>query len=211
MTGVFYMNFNNLDAVLYAEGLNEGEIGQAKISPYDRTCEFTGEFVPILRIDSPVIIVCKFQGFPLLQVTGKTYLASRHLLRVVDADCSLCEGAENLIETAVSIPAEIVKPTRRGEKLTPCTVSAIGTDAITLSDCSLNPDGADRELILRLDAPIFTYPTDLYLTASEKGLRFGDSPRIAYRYEELSAEDLRDIRTFIRLRENSKLAELFGR
>lgn len=203
------MNFNNLDAVVYAEGLTEGETGQARISPFDRTCEFTGEFVPMLTIDAPVIIVCKFHDIPLLRVCGKAYLSTKNFLRITDVECSLCDGAENLIETRTSIKADIVKKSRLGEKLIPCYISSVGTDTVTLSGCSLNPDGADKSIVLRVDYPVFTRTVDLPLVACEKGLRFGDSPRLAYRYEEISSRDLNAIRQFIRNRENAKLAELF--
>lgn len=203
------MNFNNLDAVIYTEGLSEGEIGQAKISPFDRTCEFTGEFVPMLTIDAPVIVVCKFHDIPLLRVCGKAYLSTRNYLRIVDVECSLCDGAENLIETSVSVQADIVKTTRRGEKLIPCYISAIGVDAVTLSGCDLHPDGSDKSITLRVDYPIFPNTIDLPLVAGDKGLRFGDSPRLAYRYEAISPRELNYIRSFVRDRENAKLADLF--
>lgn len=203
------MNFNNLDAVIYTEGLSEGEFGHAKISPFDRTCEFTGEFVPMLTIGAPVIIICKFHDIPLLRVCGKAYLSTRNFLRITDVECSLCDGAENLIETQVSIEAEIIKTTRRTEKEIPCYISAIGVDAITLSGCSLNPDGSDKRITLRMDYPVFPKTIDIPLIACEKGLRFGDSPRLAYRYEEISPRDLGYIRAFVRERENAKLANLF--
>ena len=203
------MNFNNLDAIIYTEGFSEGETGQAKISPFDRTCEFTGEFVPMLTIGAPVIIVCKFHDVPLLRVCGKAYLSTRNYLRITDVECSLCDGAENLIETQVSISADIIKATRRTEKLIPCYVSAIGVDAVTLSGCDLNPDGADKRITLRMGYPVFPREVDIPLVSCEKGLRFGDSPRLAYRYEEISPRDLGCIRAFVRERENAKLADLF--
>lgn len=205
------MNFNNLDAVLYAEGIPNGEVGQAKISPFDRTCEFTAEFVPMMTIDAPVIIVCKYEDYPLLKIFGKAYLSTRNFLRVVDVECSLCDGAENLVETAVSFQAEIVKKSRRSEKTSVCYVSAIGVDSITLSGCELNPDGADKKIIIRLDYPVFPEPVDIPLVASQKGYRFGNSPRISYCYEQLSARDLTYIRQFVKNRENAKLRDLFSK
>ncbi|MBE6836703.1 MAG: hypothetical protein E7509_01710 [Ruminococcus sp.] len=203
------MNFNNLDATIYTEGLANGESGQAKISPFDRTCEFTGEFVPMLMIGAPVIVVCKFHDVPLLRVFGKAYLSTRNFLRITDVECSLCDGAENLIETNVSISAEVIKPSRRSEKVIPCYISAIGVDMVTLSGCNLNPDGADKRITLRIEEPVFPYTLDLPLVSCDKGLRFGDSPRLAYRYEEISPKELGYIRAFVRERENQKLADLF--
>lgn len=203
------MNFNNLDAVIYAEGLSEGESGQAKLSPFDRTCEFSGEFVPMLKIDAPVMIICNFNGTPLLRVCGKAYLSTRNYLRVTDVECSLCDGAENLIETTVSIEAEIVKRGLRYEKLTTCTVSAIGTEYITISECDINPEGSEKRIILRLGYPVFPKDVDLLLCASEKGLKFGDQPRVAYRYEKISPRNMGYIKSYIRGRENAKLADLF--
>lgn len=203
------MNFNNLDAILYAEGVTEGELGQAKLSPFDQTCEFTAEFVPMLPIDAPVIIICKYDKYPLLRICGKAYLSTRNYLRIVDVECTLCDGAENLVETHVTFEAKLVKKIRRFEKLTPCYVSTIGVDSLTLTGCNLNPDGADKHIILRVDYPVFPEPVDLLLKANDKGYRFGESPKLSYCFEEISATNLSYIRRFVRNRENAKLKDLF--
>ena len=103
---------NEIDFPAYLKDENGAPLaeGRAHVSRSDRTVTFTGEFVPLYPVGTPMQVVRIDHGREVHRFTGQTYLSDKHLLRLVSAEDELLPGAEEVYCTGLSIPALITVP-----------------------------------------------------------------------------------------------------
>ncbi len=83
------------------------EPGQAYISR-DNSVTFTSDFVPLVKLGSEATVIRVIGEKRLERFTGKVYLSSRKLLRLVDVDSATIGPALEMFESNVVFPAEFL-------------------------------------------------------------------------------------------------------
>lgn len=72
------------------------EVGKASISPENGTVDFQNEFVQLFKMDTIVKIVLLKDDVEIQSFTGKVYLSSQKLLRIVDVRDDVLVGAKSV-------------------------------------------------------------------------------------------------------------------
>lgn len=81
------------------------EEGQAYIE-HDNSVTFTSDFVPLIKLDSRATIIRTLGDKQFERFTGRVYLSSRNLLRIVDVDHELIDEAMQIFDSNIICPAE---------------------------------------------------------------------------------------------------------
>lgn len=204
------MNLKSLDATLYIDGTTAFEYGRADLAPRERSCDFYAEFVPILKLGTPVTVICKNCGIPVLEIRGATYLSSRQLLRLTSIRYNLCVNAESAMEAAMDAQGKILPSGYAGRRAaTPltCQITAITRERIFFSCPGF--DYKAKESIIEIKQPVFSQKTALHLHPDDKSLLFGKKPIYACLFYNLTEEQSLCIRNFIRTRAKNYLSGIF--
>lgn len=105
------MFLENCKAYLKTEHGELLETGYANISVSNKTVDFVNDFVPLLKLDSRVKIICVIKD-PLQNryleshcFTGDVYLSSQKLLRIINVDDYIVNGAEKNLTVDTTLPA----------------------------------------------------------------------------------------------------------
>lgn len=106
------MNSIEFSAIFESKENGISEMGQAYIAA-DNSVTFTSDFVPLVKLGTTVSITRILGDKKFERFTGKVYLSSRKLIRIVDVDHKLIEQAMALFESNAIVPAEFdVMPAR---------------------------------------------------------------------------------------------------
>ena len=84
------------------------EIGHATYSSQNKSIDFIAPFVPILQMDTEVKVICSENDITTHIFTGKVYLSSEKLLRVVSLNCVFIKGAEKLLAAHSPFEAQVL-------------------------------------------------------------------------------------------------------
>lgn len=193
------------DAVLKNNKNQTLEVGTATVSITNHSADFVAPFVPLVKLGDEAKIICTHQNIATHVITGKVYLSSDKLLRLIEIKCTLLPNAENVLSTYEEIPAEIYLPVFKTELLgkkfiytwQSCTVLGISSELITLR-CKRLPDEYIGQVRIRLSEPIFSDQTELLLTVGGKGILFGKQAKYECRYGGLSIRQTARISDYIR-------------
>lgn len=175
------------------------EKGYASVSLGDATADFTGEFVPLYKIGTVMKIICIEKGHSTHVVTGKVYLSSPKLLRLIDINCQLIDGAENYLTVSdIAIPTKIRSNISRTGIFRPtikwheCTIMEVSLRGL-LVRCSGVADTTDSEFVLLLDKPILSRESEANLKRIS-----GKGPVRYYEFHGKENDFLSEIGVFIR-------------
>lgn len=198
---------SNCKAVLKTLDENIVEYGQANISLKEKFVEFTSQFVPLLKIDTEVKIIC-LEGMSSTHIiTGRVYLSSKNLLRLVDIKCTLIPGAENVLETPTFLRAKIYKPVvKKGifsknkivHKWDDCTVISVSLNQIAIRASRIMCEYEDQ-LKIKIGEPIFSKDTEINLQLAQNGLMFGKNSKYVYKIIKMREKEQEELADFIKL------------
>lgn len=198
---------SNCKAVLKTMDENIVEYGQANISLKEKFVEFTSQFVPLLKIDTEAKIIC-LEGISSTHIiTGRVYLSSKNLLRLVDIKCTLIPGAEKVLETPTFLRAKIYKPVvKKGvfskskiiHKWDDCTVISISLNQIAIRASRIMCEYEDQ-LKIKIGSPIFSKDTEINLQLAQNGLMFGKNSKYVYKITKMKESEQEELADFIKL------------
>lgn len=96
-TGGLHLNFGtelkNFPAILKTPEGKTLEYGTASICVEDQSLDFSGEFVPICKMGTCLQIIRTQKDFETQQFTGKVYLSTQRMLRLVSITDEILSGA----------------------------------------------------------------------------------------------------------------------
>lgn len=181
------------------------ESGAVTVSITRRTADFVAPFVPLMQLGSCAKFICTQSGLATHIVTGKVYLSSSRLLRLVEISCVLLPNAEQVISVGTELQAELSVPLLHGGLFRrraphiwrPCTVLSLSLLGVSVR-CKRLPDDYTEALRLRLAAPVFAAQTELSLSLTGNGILFGRQARYDCRYEALTIQQAAEAAAFIR-------------
>ncbi|MBE6854706.1 MAG: hypothetical protein E7501_03515 [Ruminococcus sp.] len=193
------------DAVLKNHKNQTLEVGTATVSITNRSADFVAPFVPLVKLGDEAKIICTHQNIATHVITGKVYLSSDKLLRLIEIKCTLLPNAENVLATNEEIPAEIYLPVFNtdflGKKFIytwqSCTILGVSADTIQLR-CKRLPDEYVGQVRVRLTHPLFDELTEVTLNINGKGILFGKQAKYECRYGGLSTRQTARISDYIR-------------
>ncbi|MFT3951786.1 MAG: hypothetical protein QM689_07595 [Oscillospiraceae bacterium] len=206
------MNFRNLDATLFITGTSSYDYGQATLNVAERHCDFFADFVPILKMETPVRIVLRSGEISVLEVEGKTYLSSKHLLRVTEISVMLCPGAEEALEAVLDAQAVIYTPHKKKANLLvahPCTITAVTASSLTFTCPGFDAHLREKSFLMELGAPLFPYQAELRLTSGGRNLLFGKNAHYTCLIAAIEAPDRVQLLRYIRAKAERFISRLF--
>ncbi len=196
---------NKCKAILMTENNDILEYGEAKISLKNKTVDFTGNFVPLMTIGTPIKIVCceGEQNTHLIQ--GSTYLSSEKLLRIDNISLKLLEDAEKVLTMEVAIPAKILEVTKKAtffstksvKQWIDCTISSISADRVCFHT-SWKKTSASNISRIKIAQPVFPADTDIEVKISGKPVIFGEKYKYIYSMVDIDESEKKSLLTFIK-------------
>ncbi len=198
---------SNCKAVLKTMDDNIIEYGQANISLKEKFVEFTSQFVPLLKVDTEAKIICLEGVASTHIITGKVFLSSKNLLRLVGIRCMLIPGAENYLETPTFLRAKIFKPiVKKGifsknkivHKWDDCTVISVSLNQIAIRASRIMCEYEDQ-LKIKIGDPIFSKETEINLQLAQNGLMFGKNSKYVYKIIRMREKEQEELADFIKL------------
>ena len=198
---------SNCKAILKSMDENIVENGQVSVSLKERFAEFTSQFVPLLKINAAAKIIC-MEGIASTHIiTGKVFLSSKNLLRLVDIKCTLIPGAENVLEIPTFIRAKIYKPIVKSgifsknkivHKWDDCTIISTSLKQMVIRSSRIMCEYEDM-LKIRVGSPVFSKECDINLQLAQNGLMFGKSTKYIYKISKLKEKEQAELSDFIKL------------
>lgn len=198
---------SNCKAILKTLDESIVEYGQASISLKERFVEFTSQFVPLIKIDTEAKIICLEGSSSTHIITGKVFLSSKNLLRLVDIKCTLIPGAENVLETPTFLRAKIYKPVVKSglfqknkivHKWDECTIISVSMKQIVIR-CGRITSEHDDQIKIRIGNPIFSKETDIPLHLIQNGLMFGTNSKYVCKIAKMKDKEQEELADFIKL------------
>ena len=192
---------SNCKAILKTLDDNIIEYGQATVSLKDKFAEFSAQFVPLLKI------ICMEGAVSTHIITGKVYLSSKNLLRLVSIKCTLIPGAENVLETPTFIRAKIYKPILKSGifnknkivyKWDECTVTSVSMKSVSFRSSRIMCEYEDQ-IKLKIGNPIFSKETELNLQILSNGLMFGKNSKYCYKILKIKEREQTELAEYIKL------------
>lgn len=192
-------------AILSADDNNILEPGTVTASIADKSAEFTGKFVPLFMLGTPVRLFCYENGFHTHTISGKVYISTSEFLRVVDIQTYVCPDAEIYGSAEIEMRAKILSSVQKTgvfrSKITrywtDCTVCSISAEKITFYSQWQKSETNDFQTI-RLGMPVFTSPVEISLRADGKHLIFGKNYKYTYSIIDENPKTKKGILDFIR-------------
>jgi len=191
---------SNCKAILKTLDDNIIEYGQATVSLKDKFAEFSAQFVPLLKIATEGAVSTHI-------ITGKVYLSSKNLLRLVSIKCTLIPGAENVLETPTFIRAKIYKPILKSGifnknkivyKWDECTVTSVSMKSVSFRSSRIMCEYEDQ-IKLKIGNPIFSKETELNLQILSNGLMFGKNSKYCYKILKIKEREQTELAEYIKL------------
>lgn len=99
------MNSIEFSALLESKPNGISEEGQAYIE-HDNSVTFTSDFVPLIKLGSRATIIRVLGDKQFERFSGRVYLSSRNLLKIVDVDRELIAQALELFDSNIICPAD---------------------------------------------------------------------------------------------------------
>ena len=194
---------SNCKAILKTLDDNIIEYGQATVSLKDKFAEFSAQFVPLLKIATEAKIICMEGAVSTHIITGKVYLSSKNLLRLVSIKCTLIPGAENVLETPTFIRAKIYKPILKSgifnkNKWDECTVTSVSMKSVSFRSSRIMCEYEDQ-IKLKIGNPIFSKETELNLQILSNGLMFGKNSKYCYKILKIKEREQTELAEYIKL------------
>lgn len=198
---------SNCKAVLKTLDDNIVEYGQVNVSLKEKYAEFSSQFVPLLKIDTEARIICLEGNTSTHVITGRVFLSSKNLLRLVDIKCSLIPGAENVLETPTFLRAKIYKPiVKKGifsknkivHKWDDCTVISISLHHLALRASRIMCEYEDQ-LKIKIGNPVFSKETEITLQLAQNGLMFGKNSKYIYKILKMKDKEQSELAEYIKL------------
>lgn len=181
------------------------EYGEAKISLKNKSVDFTGSFVPLMTIGTPVKIVCCENEQNTHIIKGSVYLSSSQLLRIDDISIKLLENAEQVLTMEVSIPAKILEvskhstffSTKSVKKWIDCTISSISANKVCFYT-SWKKTSSSNASRIQIAQPIFPSDTDIDIKIGAKPIIFGENYKYTYNMINIDESEQKSMLTFIK-------------
>lgn len=198
---------SNCKAVLKTLDDNIVEYGQANISLKEKFVEFSSQFVPLLKVDTEAKIICLEGNASTHIITGRVFLSSKNLLRLIDIKCTLIPGAERFLETPTFFKAKIYKPVvKKGifskkkivHKWDDCTVISVSMTQIVLRASRIMCE-YENQLKIRISEPIFSKETEITLQLAQNGLMFGKNSKYIYKIAKMKEKEQSELAEYIKL------------
>lgn len=198
---------SNCKAVLKTLDDNIVEYGQANISLKEKYVEFSSQFVPLLKIDTEAKIICLEGNASTHIITGRVFLSSKNLLRLIDIRCTLIPGAEKFLETPTFLRAKIYKPiVKKGifsknkiaHKWDDCTVISVSMNQIVLRASRIMCE-YENQLKIKIGNPIFSKETEITLQLAQNGLMFGKNSKYIYKIVKMKEKEQAELAEYIKL------------
>lgn len=198
---------SNCKAILKTLDDSIVEYGQVSVSLKDKFAEFSSQFVPLLKIGTEAKITCIEDNVSTHIITGKVYLSSKNLLRLVSIKCTLIPGAENVLETPAFLRAKIYKPVLKTGvfsrnkvvfKWDECTITSFSMKNITFRSSRIMCEYEDQ-IKLRIGTPVFSKETEISLQIASNGLMFGKNSKYNYKILKLREREQKELADFIKL------------
>lgn len=198
---------SNCKAILKSSDDTIIEYGQVSVSLKEKFAEFSSQFVPLLKIDTEAKIICLEGVTSTHIITGKVFLSSKNLLRLVDIRCTLIPGAEHVLETPTFLRAKIYKPIVKNglfsknkivHKWDECTIISVSLKQIAIRSSRIMCE-YENQIKLKIGAPIFSKEIDLNLQLAQNGLMFGKNSKYIYRITKLREKEQNELADFIKL------------
>lgn len=198
---------SNCKAILKTIDDNIIEYGQVTVSLKEKYAEFSSQFVPLLKIETEAKIICMEGAVTTHIITGKVYLSSKNLLRLVSIKCTLIPGAENVLETPTFIRAKIYKPIlKRGifnknkivYKWDECTIISVSMKYISFRSSRIMCE-YENQIKLKIGNPIFSKEAELNLQIASNGLMFGKNSKYNYKIVKLKEHEKTELAEYIKL------------
>ncbi len=198
---------SNCKAVLKTLDDNIVEYGQANISLKEKYVEFSSQFVPLLKIDTEAKIICLEGNASTHIITGRVFLSSKNLLRLINVRCTLIPGAEKFLETPTFLRAKIYKPiVKKGifsknkivHKWDDCTVISVSMTQIVLRASRIMCE-YENQLKIKIGNPIFSKETEITLQLAQNGLMFGKNSKYIYKIVKMKEREQAELAEYIKL------------
>lgn len=198
---------SNCKAILKTIDDNIIEYGQVTVSLKEKYAEFSSQFVPLLKIETEAKIICMEGAVTTHIITGRVYLSSKNLLRLVSIKCTLIPGAENVLETPTFIRAKIYKPIlKRGifnknkivYKWDECTIISVSMKSISFRSSRIMCE-YENQIKLKIGNPIFSKEAELNLQIASNGLMFGKNSKYNYKIIKLKEHEQTELAEYIKL------------
>ena len=198
---------SNCKAVLKTLDDNIVEYGQANISLKEKFAEFSSQFVPLLKIDTEAKIICLEGNSSTHIITGRVFLSSKNLLRLVDIKCTLIPGAEMVLEKPTFLRAKIYKPIiKKGifskkkivHKWDDCTIISVSMHHMALRASRIMCEYEDQ-LKIKIGSPVFSKETEITLQLAQNGLMFGKNSKYIYKILKLREKEQSELAEYIKL------------
>lgn len=196
---------NKCKAVLMTEHNDILEYGEARISLKNKTVDFTGGFVPLMIIGTPVRVICSENNINTHLITGTTYLSSQQLLRIDNINIRLLENAEKVLTMEVSIPAQIFEINQKSgffsiktaKKWYDCVISSISAEKICFYT-TWRKTSSNNISKIKIAQPVFPSETELNIKIGGKPIIFGEKYKYIYSISEMNEKDKKSLLTFIK-------------
>ena len=181
------------------------EVGTACVSVHKRSADFVAGFVPLLQLGSMAKLVCVEADRSTHVITGQVYLSSPTLLRLVNIQCVLLPGAEQVLTANTDFPAKLLLPVVKSGFLSrsrlqiwqDCNVLSISLYAVTLRTKRV-PDEDDLNLRMRIAAPVRQTPGELFLCSRPGSIRFGKQAKYNFTIQRMETQFAAALADFIR-------------
>ena len=99
------MNSIEFSALLESKANGICEEGQAYLE-HDNSVTFTSDFVPLIKLGSHAAIIRTLGDKQFERFSGRVYLSSRNLLKIVDVEHEIIEQAMQIFDSNIICPAE---------------------------------------------------------------------------------------------------------
>lgn len=187
-------------AKLYSEDGQFMELGEARVSDTEYAVDFTGDFVPLLKLGTTVQIVRVLGDTEYERFVGKVYLSSRKLLQVVEISPELVKIArdyfsvnENLPVTMLLLPAKMSRFNPQKAERCSGAIRGIYPGTIKITTIDYIPEG--QNLLLSIESPDITLE-NLTLHVRERVLMRRSAAILLCTPENPSEENARAIESF---------------
>lgn len=177
------------------------ETGEARVSDTESSVDFTGEFVPLLKLGVTVQIVRVLGSSQFERFTGKVYLSSRKLLKIVEVDEQLVKKARSYFSVNENLPVTLLLAPEKPARFNPQkaarisgVVRGIYSDTIKITSIDFIPDG--QRMMLSVESESITLDS-VMLCVRERVLMRRSAAILLCDIESASDESRRAIADFL--------------
>jgi hypothetical protein len=173
------------------------EYGFISFKPEIMTVDFTGSFVPLLKVGTRVEIICGEGGRQTHVLLGDVFYSTGNVMRLVNITGRLLEKAERVLTVTKHIEGRLNMKTAKKGTVLACIITELTAKGIGFR-CPKTEEMVWEGLTVTVGAPIFREPVKLCLQPSKQSLLFGKSAKYVCDFGKLPPEIRKDILHFIR-------------